>query len=183
MKHVQWWLSDKCRLVGLPGWLAAGLLVCCAVVAWGWLLPAQDALHRLEADNRLMTHRLAEASAPQVPAEATPQQALSAFTRRFSSEKTIGAALTRLQAAAKQEGIALDQAEFKFASEPGEPLSRYALVLPVKADYRALRRFNRAALRVLPGLALDEISLRRDDAKSSVLQAQMRYTLYLTKPD
>lgn len=183
MNRAAWWLRERWRLLGGPGWLAAALLVGCAVAAWGWLLPAQQALQRLEADNRLMERRVEQARATPMPVTATPQQALSDFTRRFSGEKSIGSALLRLQSAARQQGIDIDRAEFNFASDPGEPLSRYALVLPVRADYRALRRFNRAALRLLPGLSLDEVNLRRNDAKSSVLEGQLRFTLYLTKPD
>jgi hypothetical protein len=114
--------------------------------------------------------------------DATPQQQLAAFEQRFGGERTIGPSLARLQAAAQRRGFTLDQAEFKLASELAEPLARYSIQLPIKADYRALRRFSRDALRELPGLALDEVSLRRSDPKSPLLDAQLRFVLFLAKP-
>ena len=111
----------------------------------------------------------------------SPQQQLAEFERRFSGEKSITAALGRLHAAARRQGVQLDQAEFKFASDAREPLSRYTVVLPVKADYRALRRFTHDAVQELPGLAMEEVNLRRSDPKSPVLEAQLRFVLFLTK--
>ncbi len=120
------------------------------------------------------------AAAPEVP--ATPQQQLAAFEQRFADERSMAPSLARLQAAAQRRGFTLDQAEFKLANEATEPLLRYTIGLPVKADYRALRRFSRDALRDLPGLALDEVSLRRSDPKSPQLEAQLRFVLFLAKP-
>jgi hypothetical protein len=57
----------------------------------------------------------------------------------------------------------------------------YAILLPVTADYASLRAFIVDALRELPGLALEEMSLRREDSKSLQLDARLRFVLFLRR--
>ena len=75
------------------------------------------------------------------------------------------------------------QLEFRFTSNAGEPVMRYTIELPIKAGYRALRRFTRAAMLELPGLAIEEVSLRRGDPKSPTLDARLRFVLFLSRAD
>ena len=116
------------------------------------------------------------------PVAATPQQQLLAFRQRFPGEQGIAPTLASLQASAQRHGLQLNRAEFRFTREPDEPLARYAITLPVQADYRALRRFTREALRELPGLAMEEVNLRRSDPKSPLLDAQLRFVLFVVQP-
>lgn len=183
MKRLGWQLRQLAQAMGLPGWVGLTLLFACAL---GWVLVASplgaeaDTLERNTADleQRLGARANAAAALP-----STPEQQLVEFRSRFTGEKRIAASVGRLQAAAKRQGVQLDQAEFRFASEAGEPLLRYTIVLPVKADYRALRRFVREALRELPGLAIEEVNLRRNDPKSATLEAQLRFVLFVNKAD
>jgi Tfp pilus assembly protein PilO len=135
---------------------------------------------RLVADSQKIELRLA-AAATAAPVDATPRQQLEAFAKHFPGEKSIASALARLHALAKKRGVRIEQAEFKLSNEAGEPLARYTVVLPVKAEYRALRHFGRDAMRELPGLAIEEVSLRRGDAKQPLLESQLRLVLFLNK--
>ncbi|MES2099751.1 MAG: hypothetical protein V4569_08035 [Pseudomonadota bacterium] len=181
VKRLRWQLAHLSRAVGLPGWVGAVLLLACAVGWWAVALPLRAEATRLDAASAALERRLEQRGAV-VRLPATPQQQLAQFERRFTAENGIAPALARLHAVARRQGVRLDQAEFRFASEAGEPLSRYSIVLPVKADYRALRRFTRAALLELPGLAIEEVNLRRNDPKAALLDAQLRFVLFVTKP-
>lgn len=177
------WQGAQClRGMGLPGGVGLALALGCVLGFLGLIQPMQSDAQRLEADSDALSQRAAAqvAAAPEAP--ATPQQQLLAFEQRFAGERSIAPSLARLQAAAQRRGFTLEQAEFKLANEATEPLMRYTIGLPVKAEYRALRRFSRDALRELPGLALDEVSLRRGDPKSPQLEAQLRFVLFLAKP-
>lgn len=183
MKRLRWQLRQLAQAMGLPGWVGLALLFACAL---GWVLaagPLGAEADRLERNSAEFERRLGARAnaAPVLP--STPQQQLAEFRGRFSGERRIAASVGRLQAAAKRQGVQLDQAEFRFASEAGEPLLRYTIVLPVKADYRALRRFVREALHELPGLAIEEVNLRRNDPKSATLEAQLRFVLFVNKAD
>lgn len=179
--RLRWELERAARALGLPGWVALALLAACGFVGWGLALPERGDAERLERTNIALARRLATKST--APVDAGPQAQLDQFRRRFIDEKQLAPAVSGLQAIARRQGIRLDQAEFKFASEAGEPLSRYAIVLPFKADYRALRRFTREALREFPGLAIEELNLRRADPKLAVLDVQLKLVLFVGKAD
>ncbi len=181
MKRLRWELENGLRGIGLPGWVALALVLVCALAWWGVVAPLRQEAQQLDADSSTLQKRLRERGAAAAPVVLTAQQQLAEFERRFEGEKSITESLARLHAAARRQGVQLDKAEFKFVSEAREPLSRYTIVLPVKCDYRALRRFTRDAVRELPGLAMEEVSMRRVDAKSPLLEAQLRFVLFVTK--
>lgn len=180
--RARWQGAQWLRCIGLPGWVGLALGLVCAIAFWALVEPKYNEAQRLDADSDLLAQRTAARAMSTAAADATPQQQLAAFEQRFAGDRAIAPSVARLQAAAQRRGFMLEQAEFKLASEPAEPLARYSILLPVKADYRALRRFTHDALQEMPGLALDEVNLRRSDPKSPLLEAQLRFVLFLTKP-
>lgn len=182
LNRLRWHARQLLGSLGLPGWVAIALVSLCAIGSWMLVGPMRDESRQLDAESAALERRWAANSRTDASAPATPQQQLLAFRQRFPDEKGIGPALRLLQAAARRQHVALDQAEFKFASEPTEPLARYSIILPIKSDYRALRRFTRDALRELPALSLEEVNLRRSDPSSPTLDAQLRFVLFVTKP-
>lgn len=179
LTRARWQLAQGLRGIGLPGWVGLAGALACAVTLWGVIEPLHAEALRLDVDSQQLAQRAA--TRPATTTEPTPQQQLIAFEQRFADEHSIAPTLARLQAIAQQRGFRLEQAEFKLTIEPTEPLARYTIVLPIKADYRAVRRFSRDALRELPALALDEVNLRRSDPASPLLDAQLRFVLFLAK--
>ena len=182
MTRARWYLRQALQSVGLPGWVAIALALAVAVGAWGVIEPMRAEVQRLDDARAALLQRVQAGAGSKAVVEATPQQQLVAFEQRFPGEQGIASALRRLHAVAQRQGVRLDQAEFKFAREPTELLARYAIILPVKGDYRALRRFIRDALRELPGLAVEEVNLRRNDPRAPQLDAQLRFVLFVTQP-
>jgi len=181
MKRLRWELLNALRAIGLAGWVGLALVLLSAAAWWGVVTPMQDEARQLDADSSTLERRVRERAATEAPVVLTAQQQLAEFERRFSGEKSLTDSLARLHAAARRQGVQLDKAEFKWASDAREPLSRYTIVLPLTCDYRALRRFTRDAVRELPGLAMEEVSLRRADAKSPLLDVQLRFVLFVSK--
>ena len=162
--------------------MAAALALTCGVLWLGGIAPQRAETARLVEESAALEQRLADSAAHPAPTESAPQRQLAAFMQRFPSEGEMASSLGVLHAAARRQGVQLDQAEFKFSPEPAGLLARYAIVLPVKADYKALRGFIREAMRELPGLAMEELNVRRADAKSPVLEAQSRFVLFVARP-
>jgi hypothetical protein len=145
--------------------------------------PMTSDIRQFDAVSDSVAQRLSARASAVSALPAGPQQQLAEFQQRFTGEKQIAASLGRLHAVAKRHGVVLDQGEFRFANNAEEALLRYAIVLPVKADYRAIRRFIREALLELPGLAVEEVNLRRNDPKTTAVEAQLRFVLFVTKGD
>ncbi len=170
--------------VGLPGAVAAVLAGACLA---GWLLgvrPSTDEVQRLRSENAVLQDQLT-VRAGRLPAsvEDTPRQQLAEFSQRFPNERAITSTFARLHRMALHHGLQLQHAEFRLSGDAGDPISRYSMVLPVEGDYRSLRGFVDEVLRDLPSVALDELTLRRDDAKAQVLEARLRLVLFVSRSE
>lgn len=180
LKRLWWQAARVARGLGLAGQMGAGVLALSAGVVVIGLRPMQAERVRveasaLEAERSHLTHPL--------PARASASEQLAAFEQGFVGDAGIPAAVGRLLDIAAKHRMRIDQAEFKLASEAGQPLQRYAMALPVRGEYRAVRRFVLEALHEQPGLALEELSLRRADPRTAALEAQIRFVLFVRKPD
>jgi hypothetical protein len=180
MKRARWWGVQTVRAIGLPGWAGAALLLVCLGAWLGVTRPLAEDTQRLIDETRALDQRRASLP-PSGTVTLSPREQIEAFPARFGDEKSITPALTRLHAIARMRGVQIEQGEFRLSHEAGDPLLRYAMVLPVKGDYAALRRFLRDALRELPGLALEEVQLRRADTKAAAIEAQLRLILFVAK--
>lgn len=181
MTRIRWHLVHLLRSLGWPGRVAALVLLGAAGAWFVAVAPLQGEIAKLEAATAADERRVLAAGSP-APRASTPADQLAAFESRFTREQDMSSALVVLGAVAKKRGLRLEQAEFKFVNESSEPVQRYSIALPVKADYRSLRGFIRDALRELPGMAMEELNLRRTDPKSTLLDAQVRFVLFVRKP-
>jgi len=169
------------RFTAASGWpFAAGLLLLVlSAAAWRFAL----------APTRERTHALAVAIAdlhshPQRPtfdAKAlSPSAQLAAFYRRFPGQDSTSDLVAKLYAAAERQNLLLEQGNYRLLeSGPDAHLARYEIALPIKGDYVSLRTFIAQVLEELPTLSLDAISLSRAGADAPVVNAELRFTLYL----
>jgi hypothetical protein len=163
------------RLLGRTGVVGAGVLVACAAF---WFAGVQ----REEREAASLRGELARATAQPRAAAAGAQRggaSMANFYGYFASRDEAFAALQAIYAAAEVEGIDLETGEYRLGRERGSRLLRYQIVFPVKGSYPKIRRFVARALNEAPGVALDDLTLRRESAQSNVLEARVQFTLYL----
>ena len=185
------WLDQA----GLVGVAAVLLALFAGWVALGELWPLQDRLdqstQRLgELQSRLDQRRAARLAAPDDATAATPAAdaapRVDDLLKRFASERALSDQLRQLHRIAARHGLVLLQGEFRLMPQDGLALSRYGMTLPVRAPYRALRAFLAQALREMPGLALQDISLQRSEAGDTSVatgdvDARLALVLYLRR--
>jgi Tfp pilus assembly protein PilO len=61
------------------------------------------------------------------------------------------------------------------------PLIQYQIKLPLTGSYMQIRQFINQVLNTLPSIALNNISLKREDIATDLVDAQIQFTLYLQK--
>lgn len=164
------WLEQN---LGIAGVTAIGLLVGCAAFYHAGLRPAKEQAAGLRAALE-RSHARGERPA------ATGEEALAVFYRNFSGGSALDALHLVLEAAAL-ERVAIDLGEYRVARERGAKLTRYQITLPVKGEYRAVRRFVARALNDVPGLALDGLALRRESVAATTVEARVQLTLYIAE--
>jgi len=171
MKPLDWLQYFLARL-GWPGTL--GLLLLAA--AWPlhalYLQPLQDA----GAELQRQADRLAR-QAPVAKLDTGRQPAMLSTT--LPGVEQMPEAVARLFSAARHAGLSLEQGVYRVAGEKSSRLLRYQISLPVSGDYPALRAFIAEALEREPSLALDSLRLTRADMGQGVIDADLRFTLYL----
>ena len=175
------WAAQRLAERAGPVGVAAAVVAVLALLAWG--VPGrvlENEAEALAAENAALERRPA-AVAHAGGAPSTPEQQLRAFESRFPGPEALGTSYARLWEVARRHGVALRQAEFKLGDGAQDEFQRYTMQLPVTADYAALRGFIVGALAELPGLALEEMSLRREDSKSLRLEARLSFVLFVRR--
>lgn len=163
------------------GWLAvAGLLLLIAAV--GTQLVAVDGLRAQAAELRMGQLALRQRLAQQPVAQETAGGRLAAFEASLPGAPGALAAIDTIHRSAAAHGVALSAGEYRLAQEAKAPWQRYQITLPARASYPKLREWLGDVMNAVPAAALDEISLRRDDAGSALVDARVRMTLFLRAP-
>ncbi len=81
---------------------------------------------------------------------------------------------------ATDNGLVINKVEYE------QPLSassliQYQIKLPLTGSYMQIRQFINQVLNTLPSIALNDISLKREDIATDLVDAQIQFTLYLQK--
>jgi hypothetical protein len=163
------------RALGRTGVVGAGVLVACAAFWYAGVQRAERELAELQAD----LVRVAAQPSARAPALRPGSDSLANFYGYFATRDEAFAALQAIFAAAAAEGLELETGEYRIGRERGSRLLRYQIVYPVKGSYPKIRRFVARALNEAPGIALDDLTLRRDSAQASLLEARVQFTMYL----
>jgi hypothetical protein len=163
------------------GYLAAvGLFVLMVAFGLQWLLvsplhASNDALR-----SELLAQRRQQAQKPNPQEDGAKRQAEFYSTLPDSSDTLHAVAV--LNRAAKAGAIKLSNGDYRVVRQGSGPLLRYQITVPLRADYPHVHAWLAQVMNQLPNAALDEISLKRDDAAKSALDAKVRLTLFTRAP-
>jgi hypothetical protein len=116
---------------------------------------------------------------PFVSAPALASQRLDAFYAALGDGGHTEQTVSQLFEAAAQAGVVLDKAEYKPAHDVAGRFDTYTIVMPVKGDYSSLRRFSAIVLAKVPYAALDDMRFKRNSASDHVIEANLRFTVFL----
>lgn len=161
------WLAYGAERLGWPGLLGLALLLAALGLDRFQVLPMEDQAARLEARLASMASRPRGPAEMPAPADPIGNLALGADAPQ---------AVARLFAAATHAGLRLEQGSYRPSG--GGP-RRYQIALPLNGEYPAIRAFLGEALERQPGLALDSLSLARENIASPALKARLGLTFYL----
>jgi len=169
------------NLAPLP--LFAVLLVAAAGYLQLALLPAREAAiesteHRLAVVER----NARRAALEQHSTRTTPEEARQRLLAAFPETAALSAELGRLVELAEKQGLMLSGGDYRLQpAKDGALFDRYQLTLPVKGDYRAVRTYLKRVRADFPGLAIEDIALRRDSIASAEIEAQLRFVVFARK--
>lgn len=166
------------RSFGLPGLLGALMIGAAAIVCAS--TPSVDSGTRelREMQDPARVARTANAHHPAgergVAVDAVSLDTLPGLFPGFTQSADDIAAIL---AQARDSNLTLGSAEYQVTTEAGAPFTRYQVLLPVKDQYSAIRRFLAAVLNNVPNAALQAIHVERPAVDGNILDARVRFEL------
>lgn len=163
-------LLYRLQRLGRIGLLGAALIAAALIVETVLVRPMQAERTALAESNE--QRQLAQLTQNRADETMQEQQAMPL-------SPAAEAALRQMFQAADEEGLSLDQGDYKLTDESGTSRRRYLLTLPVTGSYPAIRAFLAKSLNNDHALALVAVELRREVVEDTDLDAILRFTLYL----
>lgn len=170
------WLS----LLGTAGVIALGLLVFAVLFHNMAVAPSRARLAEVKARIVQVQSRLPR---PGVSASAGPQDALArvdAYYGSFPGLDELAAAINDTLEVAKGHALVINQADYQYEPPRKGELTAYQMSFAVKGSYPRIRRFLMDLLNDHPEMALEQVTLRRDNVGSAELEARVQLTFYVT---
>lgn len=159
--------------------LLALLLVVGAALAQFLVLPGREAAVE-EGERRLanLERSARRAAVERQSVRVSPEDTRQRLLERFPTEAQLNAELGRLIEMANKEGLQLPSGDYRLIPGKDGLFDRYVLNLPVKGSYRSIRRYVVAVRNEFPDLAVDDITLRRENIGGTEVEAQLRFILF-----
>ena len=159
--------------------LAAFLLVIAAALTQFVLLPGREVAieetgRRLSSLERTTRRVLIERQSN----HASPMDTRQRLLDRFPTENQLNGELGRLIEMATEQGLQVPNGDYRLMPGKDGLFDRYVLNLPVKGSYRKIRNYVTAVRGEFPDLAVDDITLRRDNIGNIDVEAQLRFVLF-----
>lgn len=159
--------------------LLAFLLVVAAALTQLFLLPAREAAIE-ETERRVVSleRSTRRAAIEKQSVQSTPEDTRQRLLERFPLQDQLNAELGALIELATKEGLQVPSGDYRLMPGKDGLFDRYVLNLPVKGSYRSIRQYVVAVRQAYPDLAVDDISLRRENIGSPEVEAQIRFILF-----
>jgi len=150
---------------------AAMALLAVGIAALAWAMKAQG-----------------EATAPLPPAppmlvQAAPpptaNENLAHFYATLGEKRYAEQQVKQLFDIAAKTGLVLEQGDYKFSVDKASRVAAYQVTLPVRGPYQNIWQFSLQALSAMPFAALEDVAFRRETITEPVVEARLRFTLYL----
>ncbi|CAI06779.1 GspMb/PilO family protein [Aromatoleum aromaticum] len=123
--------------------------------------------------------RLLRPARPAAGATSDPRSRIDRYYAVFPVRAALPARLDRLHAVAEAQGIEIESAAYDTADVPDTPLERISLTLPVRGDFTRVYAWLAEALREIPELTLEALSVKRAAADSTEVEGEARFVLFV----
>ena len=159
--------------------LIAFLLVVAAASTQLFLLPArEEAIDEAERRVASLERSTRRAAIEKQSEQTTPEDTRQRLLDRFPMQDQLNAELGGLIELANKGGLQVPSGDYRLMPGKDGLFDRYVLNLPVKGSYQSIRRYVVAVRKAYPDLAVDDISLRRENIASPEVEAQIRFILF-----
>jgi len=171
-------LQYKLRQLGWAGWLGLFLLLFSLLIMVTVIRSQANKVETLTADiNELKTNPNINKLEIKADTQFDIEQRFYAL---LPQQNEANNKIAEILHAATSVGITPNKVEYSSQS-PSATLIKYQIRLPVQGSYVQIRQFINAVLNNLPTVALNDISMKRENIGSDLIEANIQFTMYLRK--
>ncbi|KIO50480.1 hypothetical protein [Nitrosospira sp. NpAV] len=171
------WQTER---LGNAGKIGFGLLVFSVVFFFSAVLPRQtESIALMEKAETMRLHFRAEPMRVSGGKKIQRDQGLGDFYAFFPNIDSSPFWIRELVQVAETAKVEISGSEYRMVRDKGWKLARYEMMLPVRGGYPQIRAFIADALRVVPAMALVDIAIKREGVESDLLEASLKFHLYL----
>lgn len=168
--------------LGWPGTVGVGVWVMAAAFHFSAVLPAQQRLDDVRVAAASLQERIARAGRHLAAGDRPASEQLEAFYRAFPDERSSPEWIGRIAATAQRCGLSLDAGEYRPTRDSAGRLTRLQVTLPVRGEYRQIRRFLASTGAAVPIASLEQVQFERQKVGDPLVDATIRLVLYLEQP-
>jgi hypothetical protein len=154
---------------------AAAVLV---LLLWLVLLPA--AMSSRAAG--IVELQAAQSAATGVRGAAAPAPAadgLTDFAARLASDEDVARLVQQIWRQGSAAGLQINKVDWRAEADAGLRFGRVQVTVPMSGSYSAMRRFVFGLMSAYPGLALDKLDMKREQASAGPVETTAHFTLYV----
>lgn len=178
-------LRWRMEQLGATGKIGIGLSVFSVLFFFVAVLPRQA-----ESDALMIRAGVLQASLKTAPQETKGKparriygsEALRVFYDFFPRIDSTPRWITEVVRSAAQHDVEISGTSYRMVREKDVKLARYEMLLPIRGEYRQVRGFIADALHAVPAMALVDVVIRRESVESELLEANVKFNLYLSEP-
>jgi Tfp pilus assembly protein PilO len=178
-QRLLWSLRHWANILDRPGLLAIVILLLLPPFYLAAIVPAQERLAAARGSSLSLHEQIQHASRAMDGLRDTPVEQLAAFYRIFPRQSDAPLWLKKLVHLADRHGLRLNEGEYRSTPDQTGRLMRLQLLLPVKGEYRQIRRFLAAMPAEIPIIALEDVQFSRQSVADPAVEARIRLALYL----
>lgn len=175
------WLALQlwCARIGIVRAAAVLLCMAAAVVSSLWLPHLRSDAAAIHNALGLAQHQLLLPVTSHESASESGPDHLAELYDALGDKRHAEQQLKTLFDLAQKNALRLSTADYKTPADKNSRLQIRQITLPVKATYPAIRQFAEQVLLAIPFASLDELHFKRDAIGSPLLDARLRFSLYL----
>ncbi|MET3106035.1 hypothetical protein AAKU67_000512 [Oxalobacteraceae bacterium GrIS 2.11] len=179
---LTWSLQVRCFLMRVDPLMAlAAVLFAGGALCVGVWLPYLDAgLKQKQIEVSKMSRLNRDSGANSVAAPSENELRVKQFYENLGENGYAEQQVKTLFDIAGKVGLKLNEGTYKSGLDRNDDTETYQIELPVSGPYPAIRQFCEEVLLAIPFASLDEISFKRETISKSSLEANLKFTLYLS---
>jgi Tfp pilus assembly protein PilO len=179
LNRVRWTSRYWLRRLDFPGVFAIGILAICPAFYFSTVRPEQARLELARESVAVLNEQFQLGGKTANGKELSLDEQLAEYYRKFPAEESSPEWLEKLMAQAANNGLSLNDGDYKVTRDNVGKLVRYQMTLKIKGEFPQIRKFLTDLPTVLPVIALEDVRFERQKVADAVVESKIKLVLYL----